>query len=195
MINSTGYQESAWDLQPLRAAIDAALEQHSQVIVAIDGPCAAGKTTLAAILEKQYDCNVFYMDDFFLRPVQRTAVRFAEPGGNVDYERFADEVLLPLRKNTDFTYRPFHCASMELAAPVTVTPKRLNLVEGSYSQHPYFGDVYTLKVFLSVPEDVQHKRILQRPAILHRRFFEEWIPMERHYFSSFSIAEKCQIVL
>ena len=34
------------------------------------------------------------MDDFFLRPEQRRPERFAEPGGNVDRERFAAEVLV-----------------------------------------------------------------------------------------------------
>ena len=39
-----------------------------RVLVAIDGRCAAGKTTLAASLQAQLGCNVFHMDDFFLRP-------------------------------------------------------------------------------------------------------------------------------
>ena len=38
-----------------------------RVLVAIDGRCAAGKTTLAASLQAQLACNVFHMDDFFLR--------------------------------------------------------------------------------------------------------------------------------
>ena len=37
-----------------------------RVLVAIDGRCAAGKTTLAASLQAQLECNVFHMDDFFL---------------------------------------------------------------------------------------------------------------------------------
>ena len=35
-----------------------------RVLVAIDGRCAAGKTTLAASLQAQLECNVFHMDDF-----------------------------------------------------------------------------------------------------------------------------------
>ena len=70
------------------------------VMVAIDGKCTSGKTTLASKLAEIYDCNVFHMDDFFLRPEQRTSERFAEIGGNVDYERFQEEVLFPLRSGS-----------------------------------------------------------------------------------------------
>ena len=38
-----------------------------RVLVAIDGRCAAGKTTLAASLQAQLACNVFHMDDFSAR--------------------------------------------------------------------------------------------------------------------------------
>ena len=76
--------------------IDGLLSEKQTVLVAIDGCCGAGKTTLAAILAEKYDCNVFHMDEFFLRPEQRTARRLAQPGGNVDYERFREEVLSSL---------------------------------------------------------------------------------------------------
>jgi hypothetical protein len=34
-----------------------------------------------------------------------------------------------------------------------------------------------------VDEETQRNRILERPAFLHRRFFEQWIPMENRYFA------------
>ena len=161
---------------------------QERILLAIDGSCTAGKTTLAAELEKIYDCNVFHMDDFFLRPEQRTRERLAEPGGNVDYERFREEVLLPLQAGEAFFYRPYDCSTGSLKAPAAVLPKRINIIEGTYSHHPYFGEPYDLKVFLDVSEDVRRQRILRRPVFLHRRFFEEWIPMEQRYFQQFSVA-------
>ena len=62
-------------------------------IIAIDGRCAAGKTTLAARLAKELGGDVIHMDDFFLRVEQRTPERMKEVGGNVDYERFEKTVL------------------------------------------------------------------------------------------------------
>ena len=107
----------------LKKQIDTLLEENNLVIVAIDGKCTSGKTTLASKLAEIYDCNVFHMDDFFLRPEQRTPERFAEVGGNVDYERFQEEVLLPLKSGKAFSYRPFDCSTFTLSAPVTVAPK------------------------------------------------------------------------
>ena len=177
-------------METIRKKIDELLAQKDTVIVAIDGKCTSGKTTLASQLEAVYDCNVLHMDDFFLRPEQRTPERFAEIGGNVDYERFREEVLLPLKSGKAFTYRPFDCSSFTLAAPVAVTPKRLNIVEGTYSCHPFFDNPYDLTILLTVDEETQRQRILERPAFLHQRFFEEWIPMENRYFAArFSEAE------
>ena len=168
----------------LKKKIDELLMQKDIVIVAIDGKCTSGKTTLAVKLAEIYDCNVFHMDDFFLRPEQRTPERFAEVGGNVDYERFKEEILIPLQDGKRFSYRPFDCSTFTLANPVTVIPKQLNIIEGTYSHHPYFGNPYDLKVMLTVTPELQRERILQRPAFLHQRFFEQWIPMENRYFES-----------
>ena len=170
-------------LEYVKQQIDQLLAQKDFVTVAIDGQCTSGKTTLAAQLADIYDCNVFHMDDFFLRPEQRTAARFAEVGGNIDYERFYEEVLTPLQKGLPFSYRPFDCSTFTLAEPIQVSPKKLNIIEGTYSHHPYFGEPYDLKFLLHVDEATQRQRILQRPAFLHKRFFEEWIPMENRYFA------------
>ena len=161
-------------LEIIKNHIERLLAQQDQILIAIDGKCTSGKTTLAARLAEIYDCNVFHMDDF---------------------ERFQEEVLLPLKSGKAFSYRPFDCSTFTLSAPVAVTPKKLNIIEGTYSHHPYFGDPYDLKILLTVDEETQRQRILERPAFLHKRFFEEWIPMENRYFDGFRIAEKCDLVI
>ena len=173
-------------LKTIRKTIDELLTRKDRVIIAIDGKCTSGKTTLASKLAEIYDCNVFHMDDFFLRPEQRTPERFAEVGGNVDYERFQEEVLLPLKSGKAFSYRPFDCSTFILLDPICVTPRKLNIIEGTYSHHPYFGDPYDWKILLNIDDETQRQRILQRPAFLHKRFFEEWIPMENRYFALLS---------
>ena len=179
----------------LKKEIDTMLDTGKQIVIAIDGDCTAGKTTLTSVLEKEYDCNVFHMDDFFLRPQQRTAERYAQPGGNVDYERFQEEVVLPLKTGKPFSYRPFSCKSFTLSDAVEITPKQLNIVEGTYCQHPYFGDVYDLKLFLSVAPELQRERVFQRPQHVQGRFFTDWIPMEKLYFEFYQISAKADIRL
>ena len=171
------------------------MAHKSRVIVAIEGKCTSGKTTLAAQLAQHYDCNLFRMDDFFLRPEQRTPQRHEEIGGNVDYERFLEEVLIPLQSGEAFSYCPFDCTTFTLSDPVTVTPKKLNIIEGTYSLHPSFGDIYDLKILLTVDTATQRQRILERPDFLQDRFFSLWIPMENRYMEEFQISEKADLIL
>ena len=159
-----------------------------QYIIGIDGMCCSGKTTLAQELAEEYNCNVFHMDDFFLRPEQRTQERLSEVGGNVDYERFLEEVIKPLKTGKTFTYRPFDCFSMQLMEPVRVIPKRWNIIEGAYSLHPYLGDIYDYRFFMDVEEALQKARIIKRNGKeRYERFISEWIPKENAYFKTFQI--------
>ena len=42
-------------------------KQQEYIVIAIDGRCASGKTTLANKLAQHFHANVFHMDDYFLR--------------------------------------------------------------------------------------------------------------------------------
>ena len=179
--------------QPLFAALGERLSAGPAVL-AIDGGSASGKTTLGGVLAERYGATVFHMDDFFLRPEQRTAQRFAEPGGNVDRERFLSEVLLPLRRGETVSYRRFDCATMQLLPAVPVAPKRLVVVEGAYSMHPELAPYYDLSAFLDIAPALQRERILRRNTPEKaRRFFSDWIPMEQKYFAAFGIPERCTL--
>lgn len=178
------------------AAIDRRLAEGGPLTVAIDGNSAGGKSTLGALLAQVYDCNLFHMDDFFLRPEQRTPERFAQPGGNVDRERFAAQVLEGIRGRSPFRYRRFDCSRMALGEEVAVEPKVLNIVEGSYSLHPDLAGAYGLRIFMEIAPETQSRRILARngPA-MHKRFLEEWIPLEERYFRELDIRAGCDLVL
>ncbi len=164
------------------------------VNIAVDGMSASGKSTLARLLAGIYGCNVFHMDDFFLQPFQRTTARLREPGGNVDYERFKAQVTDHLSDSKGVEYQVYDCGRQELAKRVSVPHRRLNVIEGSYSQHPYFGDCYDLRVFLEIGREEQVDRIRRRNGeFMLRRFVEEWIPMENTYFEEGQIREKSHI--
>ena len=159
---------------------------RDRILIGIDGRAGSGKTTLARKLAEVFDCNVFQMDDFFLQGYQRTEERAKEVGGNVDYERFQKEVLLPLRKKETVWYQPFRCQTMELQEKVEMPFRRLNIIEGSYAQHPYFGD---LKIFVDIDPDLQLERIEKRNGAEKLEQFKTlWIPKEEAYFAKCWIA-------
>ena len=177
------------------AAIDSLLQGVPHAVVAIDGRCGAGKTTLAARLQAHYNCTVIPMDHFFLRPEQRTSERLAMPGENVDHERFMVEVLIPLSRGEAFAYRPFDCSKMALGMPMSINPKGLTIVEGSYSCHPSLWEHYDLRIFLTVDPEEQMRRITVRNGTYAKVFQEKWIPLEERYFAAFDLASRCDLLL
>ena len=165
--------EEAQAVQDARAVIERierVFTEREHVFVAIDGPCASGKTTLAALLQRRFDGNVLHTDDFFLRPEQRTPERFAEPGGNVDRERFEDEVLAPLAAGKIAQYRPWDCHTGDFAASHSVEPARLTIVEGSYSMHPALREYYDLMICLMIDSNGQLRRLEARNPRMLQRF-------------------------
>ncbi len=183
------------DLLPVFEQIDRLMAERERVIVAIDGNSGAGKSTLAALLGRVYDgVTMVHMDDFFLQLHQRTPQRFAQPGGNVDHERFAAEVLEPVRRGEAFWYRPFDCARMAIGEGDERTPGKLCIVEGSYSLHPQLAAAYDLKIVLRIAPAAQAERILARNgAAMLGRFVSEWIPMENAYFDATDIDHRCDL--
>ena len=146
------------------------------------------------MLSEIYDATLFHMDDFFLRPEQRTKERYSELGGNVDRERFLDEVLCPLNKGETIYYRRFNCSTMTVEPAIKIEPKGLVVVEGAYSMHPELCRYYSLSVFLDIDSNLQMRRIAKRnsPKVAER-FYREWIPLEEKYFSGLQVKESCDL--
>ena len=176
-------------------AIDKLTAEKAPVTVAIDGLCGSGKTTFAALLQSVYDCNLFHADDFYLPMPMRTPERYATPGGNVHWERILSDILEQIPKNESFSYRMFDCGVMDLGDAVQVTPKTLNILEGSYSTHPELIGRYDLKIFLKTSPETQSARILKRNGpSRHKMFVEKWIPLENLYFTSYPVEKQCDLV-
>lgn len=165
-------------------------------IIAIDGMSGSGKSYLAEMIGEHFDCNVFHMDDFFLPLELKTKERLAQPGANVHYERFKKEVLDPLVKQQTVIYRPYLCGKWDFGEPVKVEPKKLNIIEGTYSMHPELRDAYDLKIFLSVDDITQKERIRVREGEEKlKQFIDKWIPLENLYFNSMDIKTLCDIIV
>ena len=171
-------------------------KSRESILIAIDGKCASGKSTLGFYLQEIFDANLFHMDDFFLQKHQRTTERLAEVGGNVDYERFKEEVLNPLKTGKQIEYRKFDCSKLEITKSTIIEPKCINIIEGSYSLHPYFGEPYDLRIFTEIDYDNQLENIRKRNGEERLlQFIERWIPKEEAYFEKFGIKETCDVVI
>ena len=178
----------------LFAAIDGLLDAKGCARVAIDGRCASGKTTAATLIARVYGAQLFHMDDYFLPFERKTPERLAQPGGNVDWERFRLEVLDHLEEE-NLTWRPFNCATGCLDEPVVSRRRPVQLIEGAYSLHPAMEGAYDLRVMFDIGPDLQLERIKRRNPDKVNRFVNEWIPMENHYLDAFGIEASCDIVV
>ena len=168
----------------LSRAVSDKLGEGKKVALAIDGFAASGKTTLARMLSERFGAPVVHTDDFFLRPFQRTTERYAEPGCNIDYERFLSEVCPFLTSHGAFSYLRFDCGKMALGETVDIPASDVVIVEGTYACHERFGDVYDVRAMLTIDEKTQRRRILSRNGPDGLAAFEgKWIPLEKEYFS------------
>lgn len=182
--------ENGW--KAMEASVNG--ESKTPFIVAIDGRCASGKSTMARILSEVTGAGVVHMDDFFLPMELRTKERLAEPGGNVHYERFMEEVLPFLKEKGEFSYRRFDCSKMQPGENHLVADSLYRVVEGAYSHHPLFGEYADLKVFSRIEPEEQLVRIAARDGEAVLAMFREcWIPMEEKYFSTYQTKEKSDL--
>lgn len=181
---------------PLFQAIDQLMAVHTTVRVAIDGPCASGKSTLGRLIAQHYGCPLVPMDDFFLTPELRTPERLQKPGENVDHQRFRREVMEPLSQGRPAAYRPFLCRSMAFGEELRVEPSTLLVVEGAYSLRPDLRDWYQLRVWLETSWPTRRQRLLDRggQACLEQ-FKARWIPLEERYFQAYSVKACCHLIL
>lgn len=176
--------------------IENLLKDNKTLIIAIDGRCGSGKSTLGAVLAEQFDCNLFHMDDFFLPFEMKTSKRLAKAGENVHYERFEEEILRPLKKHKYVQYRQYICSKGDFSQPIKVEYKNLTIVEGSYSLHPSLRKYDDYKIFVTVDPKVQCERILRRNGKEKLQdFLNKWIPMEEYYFEELDIKNKCDLIL
>lgn len=157
------------------------------VLVAIDGRCGSGKTTLADEIRQTFPCQVFHMDDYYL-PFEERDRNWPEGiAGNMDLIRIREEILLPVRAGKPVFYRPYDCRSRRFR-PISIRePVRLNIMEGSYSHHPSLRDLYDLTIFLTLDGSEQERRLRLREGQRFEGFANRWIPMEERYFAAFDI--------
>ena len=191
-------REDFGTLAPVIARAERRLAARGGALVVIDGPCGSGKTTLGDALAALYGTQPIRMDDFFLPPELRTPARLAQPGGNVHFERFRDEVLAGLLRGGNVAYRRFDCGSggwrprEHRAGPLTV-------IEGSYSHHPAFCEAYralgALRVAVTAEPDERLRRLRARDPARFSAFVDRWIPLEKTYFEAYDILSGADIVL
>ncbi len=173
--------------------------RRDSAVLVFDGMCCAGKSLIAQSFAPMLKARVVHMDDFYLPRNKHTKARMAEPGGHIDYERFADQVIPYLDPRTYINYDRYDCHAKTFT-PVSLVPRRVTIVEGTYSMHPFFEEAYRQKnvitVFWYCDKKTQTERLLAREGEEGvKAFREKWLPRERKYFRECQPRERAMIAL
>ena len=166
------------------------------VVLALDGRCGSGKTTMAAALAEQFpDSIVLHTDDFYLPPADRVPGWEQTPCANMDLARLRDEVLAPARAGKPVLYRAYSCRKDAYQPAQELPTQPLVILEGSYSHHPLLTGYETLRVFVTCSKDEQVRRLQEREGERYANFAARWIPLEEGYFAKFQIEQTVDFIL
>jgi hypothetical protein len=150
--------------------------------IAIDGMAFAGKTDLAAHLSKKFGAPIIHMSDFLLPEDKRPDGWETTPGGEVDFERFDEEIVQKWLKQKPIVYDIHDPKTGEVTDRIALPDGQIYIVEGTYCLHPAILDFYDLRLFLQVPKEEQAKRAeaAKKPLSLeliarHDRYFTTYM--------------------
>ena len=184
--------------ESLISILAAALAQKptKPLVLALDGRCGSGKTTLADRLARQYPASiVLHTDDFYLPPAQRVRGWEKTPCANMDLTRLRDEALRPAYAGQPVAYRAYSCRQGAYLPPAQLPAQPLVILEGSYSHHPLLRPCETLRVFVTCTKAEQTRRLQAREGARYADFAARWVPLEEGYFAQYGIEEAADFVV
>lgn len=180
---------------PVIYQVEKLLAQSGYAVIAIDGPCGSGKSSLAALLSDLFPSRVLHMDDYYLPLEQRAPGWEHTPCGNMDLERFRRQALLPAADRMPIDCQPYSCQKGQFLPSETLPTAPLTIVEGSYSHHPLLAPHYDLKIFLRCDPQAQLSRLGRRESTRLDAYLQRWIPLEQAYYRAFDIPARCDLTL
>jgi uridine kinase len=156
-------------------------------LIAIEGEPAAGKTTLAKILQKELNANVISIDDFYLPIEKRNESTFKEGGNNIDYDRIIDEVIQKHLNNQPIEYRSYDCRLNQYMDVIRLESKPTLIIEGSYSLGKQLLQFYDFKILLEIDSVTQLNRLRDRKNF--QDFIDKWIPLSKRFIKKNNITQ------
>lgn len=182
--------------------------------IAVDGPPAAGKTTLAdelAVVLRGQGCEVMRatIESFLFPRAQR--YRRGEYSAeacyfdNHDYATLNRVLLDPLGPGGDGRFQDAvydRTTDTALCAPVTTASAEAVLIfDGVFLMRPELIDQWELRIFVSTAFEKTVERAVIReaevlsPADVDRRWRERYIPSQQFYFATVRPAEHADIIV
>ncbi len=172
-------------------------------LVAVDGEGGAGKTILASALAGALEAigrcvEIVHFDDFFLPSALRPSGQGVEKpiGGDFDWQRLRDEVLIPLRGERTASYARYDWNEDALAEIRKILSGAIVIVEGIYSSRKELAPLYDLRVWVDCPRHLRLSRGIARDGEASRAQWElDWMPSEDRYLNEHRPYETADMVV
>jgi uridine kinase len=184
------------------ATINAARTGDAMIVVAIDGGCGAGKSTLAKGIRDYLGTASILRTDHFFRPLYEYPAARLQPDEAYrlyfSWERMCEEALLPLRQGQPAKYQRYDWEKDRLNHWVTVEPSQTVLVEGVYSTRPEMRRLIDISIFVQTPRDERRKRMLARGHLkrdIENQWLEPWMAAEDWYFANVRPDQHCDLLV
>ena len=173
-----------------------ALQPTKPLVLALDGRCGSGKTTLANTLARQFPAStILHTDDFYLPTADRVPGWEQIPCANMNLARLRDEALRPAYEGQPVPYRAYSCREGRCLPVQQLSAQPLVILEGSYSHHPLLAGYETLRVFVTCSKPEQTRRLQAREGARCADFAARWIPLEEAYFAQYNVEVKADFAI
>jgi uridine kinase len=185
-------------------------QQAGRVLVAVDGPDAAGKTTFAAQLAEATPSKVIQAsaDDFqFPRAVRSRRGKLSAEGYYLDafdHDTLTARLLVPFRDGASrvavsaWSYR----RDVPDERSIDVPERAVLIVDGVFLQRPELRDIWSLVIYVTAPTEVTFRRGVERDAgeVGHldrvtERYRERYLPGQALYRADVDPEAACDVLI
>ena len=159
--------------------------------IAIDGRSGSGKSTVAALLKKQLPDFVVLNGDDYFEPIDDLIV-----WGEFNDERFIADVIEPLRRGNNFTYR-----SYDWHAEPHITERNIEIAKGLCLERCYSFQLdldWDLKIWVETPKEICLERGLAREIMPPEKIipaWKIWQQQEDEYIRNFKPEQRADIIV
>jgi uridine kinase len=159
--------------------------------ITIDGRGGCGKSTLAELLKSKLPGFVVLNGDDYFEPIDDPVV-----WGEFNDDRFASDVIAPLKNGNSFMYRPY-----DWHAEPHITEQQLEVTKGFCLERCYsfkFDLDWDIKIWVETPKEVCLERGLTRESMPREKTISAWKiwqQQEDDYIRDFKPQEKADVVI
>lgn len=185
------------DITVLASRLVSELGSNRCLVVALDGPGGAGKSTLAKRLGSVCGhISVVHGDDFYT-PMDESERQTLTPEHGYmkyfDWERMRDELLEPLSNGNPARYQCYDWEKNQLAEWIDQPAKGIILVDGVYSFRPELREFYGYSIFVDTPKVECLARLARRGDT--DESIRSWRTAEDYYLTHIDPASFVSIVV